>query len=214
MTAKGLLKLLFILAIPVGTWVAWPWRAIRQEPGVLVPMAPLQKEIPPKELPDIEGWHLTAVAEYKLKARVLGTKSYRSGFGSELVPVDVSVAWGRMSDQSIIDQFDISMGNRFLFYECSEALPLPEAEMISHAANNHVISANAQVRSALRWLRSGQIVTMRGYLVNAAGPGGAKWNSSLRRDDTGNGACELFYVESIHAVNNLSEEMDSQTAAR
>ena len=72
-------------------------------------------------------------------------------------------------------------------------------------ANNHVIAANADVRSVIRWLRVGQIVTMKGYLVNAVKAGGENWNSSLRREDTGNGACELFYVESAKAVNSLAE---------
>ena len=40
---------------------------------------------------------------------------------------------------------------------------------------------------------------MRGYLVNVGGPDGFSWNTSLRRDDTGNGACEVFYVESVEA---------------
>jgi len=38
---------------------------------------------------------------------------------------------------------------------------------------------------------------MRGYLVNVTGPNGFNWNTSLRRDDTGNGACELFYVQAL-----------------
>ena len=44
-----------------------------------------------------------------------------------------------------------------------------------------------------------QFVSMRGFLVNVGGPDGFYWNTSLRRDDTGNGACEVFYVESIEA---------------
>ena len=48
-------------------------------------------------------------------------------------------------------------------------------------------------------LRRGEFVAMRGYLVNVGGPDGFYWNTSLRRDDTGNGACEVFYVESVEA---------------
>jgi hypothetical protein len=35
------------------------------------------------------------------------------------------------------------------------------------------------------------------WLVDIRGPGGFSWNTSLRRDDTGNGACEIVYVEEL-----------------
>ena len=38
---------------------------------------------------------------------------------------------------------------------------------------------------------------MTGYLVDARDKKGWRWNSSRTRDDTGDGACELFYVNSI-----------------
>jgi hypothetical protein len=39
---------------------------------------------------------------------------------------------------------------------------------------------------------------MEGYLVNIngmVGNGTVRWNSSLTRNDTGDGACEVFYVK-------------------
>ena len=52
-------------------------------------------------------------------------------------------------------------------------------------------------------VRRGEFVAMRGYLVTVGGPDGFYWNTSLRRDDTGNGACEVFYVESVEAKAEL-----------
>lgn len=203
---KGLFKLLIICGIFVAAYCYWPWRVIRHAPGVLIKTAPRQEDIPPKQLPEVEGWKLTAVAKYGIRARVLGTKRYRSGFGSDLVPVDVAVGWGRMSDQAVLDQFDISMGNRFFFYEWSDQPAIPEGEIMRSAANNHIISANDEVRKVISSLRSGQIVTMMGYLVQAKTPDGSgHWNSSLRRDDTGNGACEVFYVEAAQAADTAAE---------
>jgi hypothetical protein len=43
--------------------------------------------------------------------------------------------------------------------------------------------------------KRGEIVHMEGYLVRVDGPDGFQWASSLSRSDTGNGACELFWVE-------------------
>ena len=46
-------------------------------------------------------------------------------------------------------------------------------------------------------MRVGDVVTLEGDLIEADKPGGWKWRSSMTRDDTGNGACELVYVEAL-----------------
>ena len=52
-------------------------------------------------------------------------------------------------------------------------------------------------------LSAGQIATLRGWLVNATSPDGGHWNTSLSRTDDGPGACELFYVESARAEDDV-----------
>jgi hypothetical protein len=203
MLAKIAPKLTLALIAGTISWLYFSSRPIKHPPGVLVAEAPMQIDIPPRALPSVEGWNLTAVAEYHLRGRVLGTKRYHAGPDADLVPTDVAVGWGRMSDQAVLDQFGLSMSNRFFFYEWAEAPAIPVQEIEVSAANNHVIAANDEVRRVIGSLRPGHILTMNGFLVNARGPGGAMWNSSLRRNDTGNGACELFYVESAGAVESL-----------
>ncbi len=210
--AIGRIAVIFVLAVAVVYWN--PWRKITHPPGVLVSEQPVQGVAPAVTLPDTEGWKLKPVANYRLRGRVLGTKRYRSGFGSELVPVDVAVGWGRMSDQAVLDQFKLSMSNRFFFYQWDEQPAIPEGEIMRSASNNHVIAANSDVRKAISSLVPGHIVTMSGLLVNAIGPDGGVWNSSTRRDDTGNGACEVFYVQEVSFVDSLSAEMDAELASR
>jgi hypothetical protein len=214
MNFKPLAKITALVVVAAGLWMLNPWRSIKHPPGVLVQNAPVQKPVSAVSLPKVEGWHLSAVAEYQLRARVLGTKRYHSGFGSDLVPVDVAVGWGKMSDQAVLDQFTLSMSNRFFFYAWDDAPAIPPDEIMRSAANNHIIAANDAVRKTIRSLIPGHIVTMRGYLVNATGPGGEAWYSSVRRDDTGNGACEVFYVTEATAVKSLAAEMDQSMAVR
>jgi hypothetical protein len=205
---KRLRKSLIVFVLLAGAaWWHLSHRPIRHEPGVLVPNAPVQKDITAKAIGMVGDWHVTAVAEYSLQGRVLGTKRYHSGPQADLVPVDVAVGWGRMSDQAVLDWLKISMANRFYFYEWKDNPPIPQDEIKVSSANNHVIAANDDVRKVIGGLRVGQIVTLKGWLVNANGPEGATWNTSLRRDDTGNGACEVFYVASAKAANSLSEGM-------
>jgi hypothetical protein len=178
----------------------WLWCPLIHLPGVLAAEDPVQKFCQPHSLGEIKGYGLTAVASYALRGRVLHTKRYWVD-GNDLVPYDVAVGWGRMSDQAVLDHLSISQTNRFYFYEWREEPPIPEQEILTHSSNNHVISANSDVAHVISSLRAGQIVSMKGWLVNVSRPDGFRWLTSTRRDDTGNGACEVFYVESAVAAD-------------
>jgi hypothetical protein len=194
-------RLLLMLVAILVAWVWWSHRAVHHAPGVLVADAPVQVAVPSGVIGEREGFELKAVAQYALRGRVLGTKRYYGGVQAPLVPIDVAVGWGKMSDQAIVDQLTLTMGNRVFFYEWRNQPPIPKDEIMRSAANNHVIAANAHIASAVRDLHIGQIVEMRGWLVDASGRGGFRWATSRQRDDNGNGACELFLVEELQAWN-------------
>ena len=46
----------------------------------------------------------------------------------------------------------------------------------------------------------GKSLTLRGYLVQAQAPDGWHWRSSLTREDTGGGACELIFVQALEVL--------------
>ena len=75
----------------------WPSFALRHPPGVLVAAEPEQHLISGQPLPAPRGWALNAAATYSIKARVLHTRRYWDD-GSSLVPCDVALGWGPMSD--------------------------------------------------------------------------------------------------------------------
>jgi hypothetical protein len=195
---RHLPKLIFWSLLAAAIWWLWPAGELRHEPGVRLDREPEQRAIEPRTVEGYKKYSITAVASYAIEARVLHTKRYWAD-ADDLVPYDVAVGWGAMSDQSVLDRLSLSQGNRFFFYEWRSAPPIAISEIERHAANMHVIAANKKVAAAVKRLRRGEFVAMRGYLVNVGGPNGFYWNTSLRRDDTGNGACELFYVESIEA---------------
>jgi len=174
----------------------WPGGEIRHAAGVLAQEDPAQTNITPMALPSIGDYAIEAVALYDITARVLHTKRYWTGH-NDLVPVDVAGGWGRMSDQSVLDHLSISQSNRFYFYRWMNQPPIPPQEIVTHSANMHLIAATSRVTSAVSRLRAGEVVSMHGYLVNVSKPDGFRWRTSLTRSDSGNGACELFYVEEI-----------------
>lgn len=190
------------LLLGAGIYGLWPRPALRHPPGMLVTAAPEQHWIAGRPLPAQHGWTLDAAATYTIKARVLHTRRYWDD-GSALVPYDVALGWGPMSDQAVLDRLQISQSTRFMFSVWADPPPIPGKEIGCHSSNNHLIAASPAVAAVIRKLRTGQIATLRGYLVNATSPDGGHWNTSLTRTDDGPGACELFYVESAQAEDDV-----------
>lgn len=174
-------------------------RPIERGPGISAPQAPVQEALGPDEAPQFtkSGFVLRALASFELEARVLGVEGYCCWGGNSLVPVDVAFGWGRMSDEEVLRQLEITQGGRFYFWRYEGAPPIPRQEIVTSSANMHLIAATPAIASAIERLRRGHLVTLSGYLVEARNDEGLRWRSSLTRSDTGNGACELVWVEEL-----------------
>jgi hypothetical protein len=172
----------------------WTDREIRYDPGMIAPETPVQRDVRNTEPIARDGYLLTPLATFEVEARVLSAKRYRWGREADLSPVDLALGWGRMSDQHILDKIKVSQSGRFYFWRADE-LPIPINEISSHSANMHLIPATDDIARALKKVRKGSIVSFEGYLVKIEATDGWHWRSSLTRADTGNGACEVVYVE-------------------
>lgn len=130
---------------------------------------------------------------------MLAVKHYYLGREAELSPIDLALGWGRMSDQTVINKINVTQSNRFYFWHVDE-FPIPRAEIETHSANMHMVPANDQIEKRLKSVRVGQLVHLDGYLIEARASDGWCWKSSLTRNDTGNGACEVLLVKSIELL--------------
>lgn len=182
-------------------------RDVEHPPGVLVSAEPVQ--IPVQRSPFALGEYLlTPLADFEVEARVLSVERYRIDRGAGVSPIDFALGWGPMSDSAVLEHFRIRQGGRFFSIHPVEqvieqavdpavapAIDLKTAML--HASNMHLIPADDAVFARLKRVKPGHLVRLRGQLVSVAGPGNFTWTSSLSRSDTGNGACELFYVETL-----------------
>ncbi|MEO7433539.1 MAG: hypothetical protein ABIR62_16320 [Dokdonella sp.] len=175
----------------------WIHRPIVRPAGMLVESEPRQTEPVDRSVLHHGDYALTPLADYDIEALVLSREDYSMDAGSALAPTDLAVGWQRMSDSAVIEGLDISQSARFFTYRWSNQPPIPPTEIARSASNMHLIPANDSVARDLARVRVGNVVHMTGELVEARGSDGWTWRSSLRRDDTGGGACELMRVESI-----------------
>jgi hypothetical protein len=180
-------------------WGAWHWNAnrpVRAPDGVLAAGEPQQTMIPEQRL-TVGRWTLTMRATYRLTARVLAREPYHFDAMSDLVPEDLALGWGPMSDNSVLRTIDISQSDRFYYWRASSATRLARETIISHSANTHVIPQTAAIARALARLRPGEVVTLSGDLVDAVRDDGRSLKTSLVRTDTGAGACEVMLVTDV-----------------
>ena len=161
------------------------------------PSAPEQKPINGHHTKRLNGYTLTLHHSFKIKALVLSKRNYSLDTESNLSPVDLALGWGPMSNPAPLKLINISQRNRFYYFRYYETPPIAHRQIELNSANMHIIPANSQVKNNLKKVKKGSVIEMSGYLVNANGRNGWHWNSSTTRADTGNGACELFYVEKI-----------------
>lgn len=185
---------LFWLLIFAGAWYGWQNRPVHPAPGVLVAEDPQQSPLRAQPHLAKPGYTLRALAEFDLRGRVLSKSIYRFDTGAELMPVDLALGWGLMSDSAVLAKLNISQADRFYFWG-SHDLPAAPEEISRHSANMHLIPATPELEKRIKATREGQVIHLSGYLVQATRADGLQWTSSLSRDDTGPGACEVIWVE-------------------
>ncbi len=137
---------------------------------------------------------ITPLAGFSVDARVLSAKRYGSDREAQYAPIDLALGWGRMRDDAVLSQLDISQSGRWYQYRWSNQAPIPQDEIARSSANMHMIPSNDAVADALEDLDENDRIRIDGWLVQVEAQDGWRWRSSLTRDDQGGGACEVVYV--------------------
>ena len=147
---------------------------------------------------------------YSLDALVVSTKEYDgSGVADKLSPVDLGLAWGDVAAKNRQVDFHWEQRNRWIYWQLdsySDLMSVGGEEAIERqVSNNHIIPATNDIKKQVLKIRRGDRVRLEGYLVDVSGQNdkGAwiEWDSSVTREDTGDGACEVFYVTKVEIVD-------------
>jgi len=191
---KGLIALVLLVIVLV--YLFYPETVITYPAGVIAPDQPKQNNLSEEKVWQVGEFNLKALAEYHIKARVLSRNNFSLGKESDISPFDLALGWGPMSDQSVIDKIDITQRNRWYHWK-AEVLPIPAREISLNSANVHIIPGEEAVEEKFDNVYKGSLIEMKGYLVEVTTSDGWRWKSSLKRDDTAGGSCELFWVEDL-----------------
>jgi hypothetical protein len=136
-------------------------------------------------------------AAFEVSAVVAAAEPYSLDDGAFLSPVDLVMTWGRLPEEPFRSRVSYYQLTRYYFWRTRDA-GLDLGYVATHSANMHMIPSTRNLARALAHVGSGEAVRVRGLLVDVAAPAhGFRWLTSLSRDDTGPGACELVWVEEL-----------------
>lgn len=190
--------LAFVVLVGFGLYQHLQQRPVVTSDGALAPSAPTQSNTQSGGF-QFKGYQLQPLQDFAIDARVLSSETYRTGREADLSPVDLALGWGPMSDGAVLEKITISQSGRFYFWRAQE-LPIPRADIERASANMHMIPANDAIARQLKALKPGQTVRIEGWLVEVQASDGWRWRSSLTREDTGAGSCELVFVRGIQLL--------------
>jgi hypothetical protein len=171
---------------------------IKYKSGVLIKRSPIQKTLRENKFKYHE-YDLIPHASIAMRARVLGTERYWFDEKSEIAPYDLILGWKEMSDQKILDKIEFSQGLRFYQYDY-DGTGFRVKTMSNNSANMHLIPADEYIKNVISSVKEGDIIAIKGVLVDVKSPKGWVWKTSRKRSDIGEGSNEILYVKDISII--------------
>jgi hypothetical protein len=141
-------------------------------------------------------------AAFDISAVVAAAEPYSFDDSAFLSPVDLVMTWGRLPEEPYRGRVSYQQLTRYYFWRTGDG-SLDLGYISTHSANMHMIPATPNLARALAHVGSGDRVRVQGLLVDVEGEHGFRWRTSLSRDDTGPGACELVWVEQLQRGERL-----------
>lgn len=165
----------------------------------LIPEEPFQAPLdePFRELRD--GYTCTLFAWFSLRAVVLARRRYDDE-AMGISPLDLALGWGVMSNPITVSKVRVRQGGRFYMWNYPAGSNLSEAQVVHSSANMHMIPDSPRVHAALMGVRRHDVIAIDGYLCDLQPPRGPQLFSSRNRQDTGAGACEIVWVDSLRQL--------------
>lgn len=149
------------------------------------------------------------MANYSVSAEVKSALNYSDDMQSEFMPTDLALAWGDLANPEKGKGITYTQSGRWYFYVFDSTYKGNSIYIGQHSSNHHIIPANDNIKVALVKIKKGQKVKIDGYLVNVdyrfMDQSGFTQSSSLTREDTGDGACEVLYATKLQVEDKVYE---------
>ena len=152
---------------------------------------------------------MMGLATLSAKVLVLSRRDYPTTPAdtlSAVSPLDLAVAWGLAARSDVRKAVQLTQSDRRYNWRSrkSDAGMSGVRNFTRYSGNWHVVPATPDVAQALSRIAVGDVVRIEGDLVQVTFTNGTYYRSSMTRDDTGDGACEVVRVRSVE-IDRRSE---------
>ncbi len=156
------------------------------------------------------GWEfvISPKARYVLRGVVVSRERYSSGWNGSLSPCDLAMVWRELAAGENWRRLDWSQDYRWYRWRWDLRAPFANDVIVRSSSNTHIVPATPNVGRAACSLSVGDIAELSGDLVRIDGKRGSErvwWISSLSREDTGDGSCELLYLRRLRVNGKIYE---------
>ena len=209
-------KIVFWVSLPLailGWWQRNEFVPVRLTEPALV-ADPVQKEVRKKSF-QIEfnsvPYNVVPKHAYDLYGMVV---SYRYHDGDEMLHkmwndhlnvADVCVVWGTNMDAVNLNAFEFYNGQFTCNFSTRDQLAWQQFSQ-REISNNHLLTERPELRERITDLNIGDVIRVRGLLSWYGQVGRSEEHmrkTSISRGDTGNGACEIIYVEQFDILQQM-----------
>lgn len=159
------------------------------------------------------SYTITPLYDYDIAGLLVHHLNYNTWYSLSRVdsvfPTDLCLIWGDNIKNGSYKSKSVRFTQDFrfcLYYYSGNDTPINNSE----ASNNHLVIQSDNLRKIAENLNTGDQVRIKGKLVNVEArpignigdyePNDLIWPTSVTRDDSGAGACEVIYVESIQIL--------------
>jgi hypothetical protein len=186
---------------------------------------PATTTTPIKRVQDGYEYTITPIYNYTINALIVHQLQYFSTIfhkTDNIFPVDLCLIWGQNAQSKIYKSpnLNFSQDDRACRISFLSNVPV----QLTQFSNNHLLLEDPALGKIVKKLKVGDQVKISGHLINVRGASQTanygyqkivSWNTSSRRDDIGDNACEVILVKDIKilARGNLFYYYLSQTAA-
>ena len=189
----------FILLMIAGGYYFWNSRPVVHGPGEVAPNEPVQEQAYGVQKIEFNNLRLSPFAKIDIEARVLSKKRYYEDREAKFAPYDIVLGWGPMSDEKNLDQILVKQSDRYYYWEMIQP-SIGIGEIRTHSANVRFITSNEEESDKLADLRIGQVIRVKGYLVDVKSEEGWTIKSSSKRNDSGKEGSEIIWINDLNIL--------------
>ena len=157
------------------------------------------------------SYNVQPVADYELWGLVVTKNNINAWFNvfhdeNSVNLKDICILWGENLKNGVYLNEEISFKSGEWTCYTKWSGRFQETFHKNELSNNHLLSSDTEIQKIIRDINIGDQVHLKGHLVNYAKSGTEFYRkTSLSREDKGNGACEVFYINDINILekNNV-----------